>query len=125
MRRLNASTLRSGLACVVATAAVLGLASMIHPSDSSALPTTVTLPPVGSASSAESDQISLGTLNGRDAVAHLFAATPEPLCDVDWDTPLDDATLAEYLKIEGMPQHEGDLEAWPDAFMQVDIGDEW
>ena len=126
MPRFTAPSFKHALTGLVAAAALLGLASMIHPSDSSALPVTVVLPDAEvSPSSSGVERVSLGTLEAREAVAELYAATPEPLCDVDWETPMDGLTIDEYLAIEGAPVQETDLEAWPDAFMQVDIGGEW
>jgi cysteine synthase len=118
---------------VVTCGAILGIASMIHPTDSSAIPvglegdaaTSVT---PGATSSADHTQgLLVGTLEGRGFEAELVAGTPEATVHIYnslGERLGRDLTLVEFLLREGAfvgDELPASQEAWPEAVMEVDV----
>ncbi|MEM1422729.1 MAG: hypothetical protein AAGH64_01875 [Planctomycetota bacterium] len=125
VRRLRSLGTPHLIGAVVTCGAVLGIASVIHPTQSSALPAG--MPKPGTPFVEREAGVSLGTLEGRGFTGTIEAAFPEARIFID-GAPLDDAygglTLEEFLAAE--PELSGDTldegaEAWPEALMDVDV----
>ncbi|GAB4547202.1 MAG: hypothetical protein Tsb0013_06780 [Phycisphaerales bacterium] len=118
------------IGALVTCGAVLGIASMIHPTDSAAIPEGMGLPELGSEPyyALPEPLVSLGGFEGRGFTAELGAGTPPTLRVQDelGTTLYDGLTLEEYLRME--PELARDTmdegqDAWPEAIMHVDPDD--
>ena len=126
LRRLNTPHI---IGAVVTCGTVLGIASMIHPTDSAAVPAV--MPGLDQPSQLGSAQrepgTSLGELSGRGFSATIEASYPEAIVFLEGSAPFETyegLTIEEYLLAEpelAGDQFEDGLEAWPEALMEVDI----
>lgn len=109
------------IGALVTCGAVLGIASLIHPTDTVAVPTTW--------DRLEQDireqGVSLGSLQGRGFEAELLAGTPEAQVRLaDESMTLEEFLSREYQLVPDQEGFSGD--AWPEALMEVDVpADPW
>ena len=109
------------IGALVTCGAVLGIASLIHPTDSAAVPWQLEAQLQAELGAPSGDAtMSLGTLEGRGFEAELLAGTPEARVRVDDAMmSLDEFLYLEHTLVPDQEHESGD--AWPEAIMEVDV----